>query len=64
MYSLEHLARSPTRRTILRTGLAGAFVLGFHLPARAVNEPEQPPDSSVGKFAPNAFIRIDRIGLA
>jgi isoquinoline 1-oxidoreductase beta subunit len=38
------------------------FVLGFHLPARAVNEPEQPPDSTQGKFAPNAFIRIDRSG--
>jgi isoquinoline 1-oxidoreductase beta subunit len=62
MYSLEHLARSPTRRAVLRTGLVGAFVLGFHLPARAVNEPEQPPDSTEGKFAPNAFIRIDRSG--
>ena len=37
-------------------------MLGFHLPARAVNEPEQPPDSTQGKFAPNAFIRIDRSG--
>jgi isoquinoline 1-oxidoreductase beta subunit len=42
--------------------MAGAFVLGFHLPARAVNEPEQPPDSTQGKFAPNAFIRIDGSG--
>ncbi len=62
MYSFEQLARSPSRRAVLRGGLAGAFVLGFHLPARAVNEPEQPPDSTVGKFAPNAFIRIDRSG--
>ncbi len=38
------------------------LVLGFHVPARAVNEPEQPPDSTQGKFAPNAFIRIDRTG--
>jgi len=37
-------------------------VLGFHLPARAVNEPEQPPDSTGDKFAPNAFIRINRSG--
>jgi isoquinoline 1-oxidoreductase beta subunit len=37
-------------------------VLGFYLPARAVNEPEQPPDNTQGKFAPNAFIRIDRSG--
>jgi isoquinoline 1-oxidoreductase subunit beta len=62
MYSLEQLNRSPSRRSVLRSGLAGVFVLGFHLPARAVNEPEQPPDSTQGKFAPNAFIRIDRSG--
>ena len=62
MHSVERLARSPTRRTVLQTGLAGVFVLGFYLPARAVNEPEQPPDSTNGKFAPNAFIRIDRSG--
>ena len=62
MHSLEQLARSSSRRAVLRSGLAGAFVLGFHLPARAVNEPEQPPDSTQGKFAPNAFIRIDRSG--
>jgi isoquinoline 1-oxidoreductase beta subunit len=62
MHSLEHLARSPTRRAVLRTGLTGVFVLGFHLPARAVNEPEQLPDNTEGKFAPNAFIRIDRSG--
>ncbi len=62
MYSLRHFDGSFSRRAVLRGGLAGAFVLGFHLPARAVNEPEQPPDSTVGKFAPNAFIRIDRSG--
>ena len=62
MRSLEQLARSPSRRAVLRSGLAGAFVLGFHLSARAINEPEQPPDSTQGKFAPNAFIRIDRSG--
>jgi isoquinoline 1-oxidoreductase beta subunit len=47
----------------MRGGLAGAFVLGFHLPAHAANEPEQPPDSTQGKFAPNAFIRIDHSEL-
>jgi len=62
MHSLEHLARTPSRRTVLQSGMAGAFVLGFHLPARVVNEPEQPPDSTQGKFAPNAFIRIDGSG--
>jgi isoquinoline 1-oxidoreductase subunit beta len=62
MSSVEHPSRSPSRRAVLQVGLAGGFVLGFHLPARAVNEPEQPPDSTEGKFAPNAFIRIDRSG--
>jgi isoquinoline 1-oxidoreductase beta subunit len=62
MDSLRHFDSSPSRRSVLRSGLAGAFVLGFHLPARAVNEPEQLPDNTEGKFAPNAFIRIDRSG--
>jgi isoquinoline 1-oxidoreductase beta subunit len=62
MYSLEHIARAVSRRAVLQSGLVGAFVLGFHLPARAVNEPEQLPDDTQGKFAPNAFIRIDRFG--
>jgi isoquinoline 1-oxidoreductase beta subunit len=51
-----------SRRTLLTGGLATGFVLAFHLPARAVNEPEQPPDVTDGKFAPNAFIRIDPAG--
>jgi len=63
MYSFEQQDRAPSRRTVLRGGLAGAFVLGFHLPAHAVNEPEHPPDSTQGKFAPNAFIRVDHSGL-
>ncbi len=62
MYSPKHLGLSASRRAVLQSGLAGVFVLGFHLPARAVNEPEQPPDGTQGKFAPNAFIRIDRSG--
>jgi isoquinoline 1-oxidoreductase subunit beta len=62
MYSLEQMDRSPSRRAVLRSGLAAVFVLGFHIPARAVNEPEQLPDSTQGKFAPDAFIRIDRSG--
>jgi len=61
MYSF-HLAHPPSRRAVLQSGLAGVFVLGFHFPAYAVNEPEQPPDDTRGKFAPNAFIRIDRSG--
>jgi isoquinoline 1-oxidoreductase subunit beta len=48
-----------SRRSLLTAGLAGGFVLAFHLPVRAFNEPVQPPDETAGKFAPNAFIRID-----
>jgi isoquinoline 1-oxidoreductase subunit beta len=48
-----------SRRALIGGGLAGGFLLAFHLPVRAANEPVQPPDSTDGKFAPNAFIRID-----
>jgi isoquinoline 1-oxidoreductase beta subunit len=51
-----------SRRSMLTGGLASGFLLAFHLPVRAVNEPNQPPDDPNGKFAPNAFIRIDRAG--
>src|ERR1700731_298003 len=53
-----------SRRALLTGGLAGGFLLAFHLPVRAlpVNEPVQPPDDTTGKFAPNAFIRIDTAG--
>ncbi len=51
-----------SRRAVLTGGLAGGFLLAFHLPVRAVNEPTQPPDDPAGKFAPNAFIRIDHSG--
>src|SRR3954469_20965623 len=51
-----------SRRSLLTSGLAGGLLLAFHLPARAVSEPVQPPDETAGKFAPNAFIRIDPSG--
>ena len=64
MRAVEKLVPAPSRRTLIKTGLAGGFVLGFRLPLRAapVNEPEQAPDSTAGQFAPNAFIRIDHAG--
>ena len=52
-----------SRRGLLTGGLVGGFLLAFHLPVRAVNEPVQPADDTAGKFAPNAFIRIDDAGL-
>ena len=51
-----------SRRSLLKAGLAGGFLVAFHLPVRAANEPVQPPDVTEGKFAPNAFIRIDETG--
>ena len=51
-----------SRRALLTGGLAGGFLLAFHVPVRAVNEPVEPPDDTTGKFAPNAFIRIDHSG--
>ncbi|MET4261829.1 isoquinoline 1-oxidoreductase beta subunit [Bradyrhizobium sp. S3.12.5] len=51
-----------SRRTLLTSGLATGFLLAFHLPLRAAaNEPEQ-KDTTDGRFAPNAFIRIDETG--
>jgi isoquinoline 1-oxidoreductase beta subunit len=62
MIITEKMSSSVSRRTLLTGGLAGGFLLAFHLPVRAVNEPVQPPDVTDGKFAPNAFIRIDDAG--
>ncbi|MGB6399761.1 MAG: molybdopterin cofactor-binding domain-containing protein, partial [Bradyrhizobium sp.] len=58
------IARMPdvSRRGLLTGGLASGFLLAFHLPVRATNEPVQPPDVTDGRFAPNAFIRIDHPG--
>ncbi len=53
---------SASRRAVLTGGLASGFLLAFRLPVRAVNEPVQAPDVTEGKFAPNAFIRIDETG--
>lgn len=51
-----------SRRALLTGGLATGFLLAFHLPLRAAaNEPVQ-KDTTDGKFAPNAFIRIDEAG--
>jgi len=56
-----------SRRDVLTHGLAGGCLLAFHLPVGALpvgaaNEPVQPPDDTRGKFAPNAFIRINNVG--
>src|SRR5260370_23324543 len=52
----------PPRRHLLTGGLAGGFLLAFHLPVRAANEPVPMAYAPEGPFAPNAFIRIDNAG--
>jgi isoquinoline 1-oxidoreductase subunit beta len=49
-----------SRRSLLGGGLAGGFLLAFHLPTYGAGEPA--PGGTKGKFAPNAFIRIDPAG--
>lgn len=54
----------PSRRTLLTGGLAGGFLLAFHVPsagAAPANVAEGAPPEA-GPFAPNAFIRIDGAG--
>jgi isoquinoline 1-oxidoreductase beta subunit len=62
MATAQKISDGVSRRALLAGGLAGGFLLAFHLPVRAVNEPVQSPDVTDGKFAPNAFIRIDVAG--
>jgi isoquinoline 1-oxidoreductase beta subunit len=64
MAAAKKISDGLSRRVLLTGGLAGGFLLAFHLPLRALtpNEPVQPPDDTSGKFAPNAFIRIDQAG--
>src|ERR1700687_1915206 len=58
----EKISDGFSRRGLLTGGLAGGVLLASHLPLRAVTDPVQPPDDTTGKFAPNAFIRIDSAG--
>jgi isoquinoline 1-oxidoreductase beta subunit len=51
-----------SRRSFIKSAAAGGFLLAFYVPVHAVNEPEQAPDDTKGRFAPNAFIRIDKTG--
>src|ERR1700681_784937 len=58
----EKNSTSPSRRNVLKGGLAGGLVLAFHLPLRAMDEPAPPAGSADSEFAPNAFIRINSEG--
>jgi isoquinoline 1-oxidoreductase beta subunit len=62
MQATKLISRAIARRDFVKWAAAGGFLLAFYVPAHAVNEPEQAPDDTKGKFAPNAFIRIDKTG--
>jgi isoquinoline 1-oxidoreductase beta subunit len=62
IHASKPISRRPSRREFIKSAAASGFLLAFYVPARAVNEPEQAPDDTKGKFAPNAFIRIDKSG--
>ena len=51
-----------SRRGLLGGGLASGFLLAFHLPTYGASEPVRGSGDTKGKFAPNAFIRIDPAG--
>jgi hypothetical protein len=62
MAIVEGVSEAPSRRNLMKGGLAAGFLLAFRLPGHAANEPEQALDETGNKFAPNAFIRIDHAG--
>src|ERR1700675_4068254 len=62
LHTPRNFSPLPSRRALMTGAFAGGFVLAFRLPLKAANEPVQPPDITTGKFAPNAFIRIDHAG--
>jgi isoquinoline 1-oxidoreductase subunit beta len=62
MHASKPTTRPRSRREFIKSAAAGGFLLAFYVPAHAVNEPEQAPDDTKGKFVPNAFIRIDKSG--
>jgi isoquinoline 1-oxidoreductase beta subunit len=62
-HALHAPAGGVSRRSLLKGAAAATFILAFHVPSRAVNEPEAPADDVSGTFAPNAFIRIDGTGM-
>ena len=60
--SLPQWPETTSRRAFVSGSIASGFALAFHLPAHAINEPNQPPDDTTAAFSPNAFIRIDKTG--
>ncbi len=63
MHASKQSSLLSSRREFIKSAAASGFLLAFYVPARAVNEPEQLPDDTKAKFAPNAFIRIDKTGM-
>ena len=59
---MESPENNVTRRSVLRGGLASGLLLAFHIPAYGARDVLKGADETKGKFAPNAFIRIDPAG--
>ena len=57
---MSMLQSAISRRSLLGGGLAGGLLLAFHLPTYGASEPAR--GGTKGRFAPNAFIRIDPAG--
>jgi isoquinoline 1-oxidoreductase beta subunit len=62
MTAIQKSSLATSRRGLLAGGLVGGILLAFHLPLRAADGPVRTSDATDGKFAPNAFIRIDDAG--
>src|ERR1700682_5522046 len=62
MATAQKISDRFSRRALLTGGLAGGFLLAFRRAGCRITEPVQPLDVTDGKFAPNAFIRIDVTG--
>src|ERR1700738_301719 len=58
----EKISNGFSRRGVLTGGVGSAFLVSCHARVRGENEPVEPPDDTSGKFAPNAFIRINPAG--
>ncbi|MGO9853392.1 MAG: molybdopterin cofactor-binding domain-containing protein [Steroidobacteraceae bacterium] len=58
---MDMLKSELSRRSLLQGGLAGGVLLAFHIPTLAASGAPASADTK-GKFAPNAFIRIDPAG--
>src|SRR5260370_12953225 len=62
MVAVQRICEGVSRRSLLASGVAGGLLPAFHITVRAFSDAVRPPDDVAGKFATNAFIRIDHSG--